>query len=554
LSAVAARPSRPGELGTTRAPGSFSVGPSAAGDRLRRLAPTLVAAILAAIYVIVSPPSLDLAAHLFRAQLFRDQGFALWNNFWYAGHHIVGYSLLFPAVSAALSPQLAAALAATGTAAIFALLARRHFGRRAWLGAVLFGAATATDLYTGRLAFAFGALPALGAVLALDSGRPGLACGLALLSPLCSPVAALFVGLVASGYALGAVISQRRVRPALPAIAVTVAALAPAVLLAIVFPTGGSEPFGFLTLLPILVLAVVALIALPGDAITLRAGTAIYALATIIVYVVSSPIGSNITRMGALLAAPVAALVWWRRRTPLLLVAALPLLCLGWSAPIRDLLSVSHSASASTGYYRPLLNFLHRESLPPASPFRIEIPFTRFHWEAYMVATRFPIARGWERQLDIKDNPIFYRGHLTGATYETWLHQNAIRFVAAPDAPLDYSARQEMALIRRGLPYLHLVMHSAHWRVYAAGHATPIVTGVATLKAIGGDWLELDARTPGTVLVRVRFSPYWALTQGSGCVAPQGQYTRLTLHRAGPVRLVTHFSLNRIEATSPRCT
>jgi hypothetical protein len=510
--------------------------------------------MLAATYVAISPPSLDLAAHLFRAQLFRDEGFGLWNNFWYSGHHIVGYSLLFPAVSAALSPQLAAGLAATGTAAIFAVLARRHFGRRAWLGAVLFGAATAIDLYTGRLAFAFGALPALGAVLALDCGRHRLACLLALLSPLCSPVAALFAALAASGYALAALISQHRVRPALPAIAVIVSALAPVVVLAIVFPTGGSEPFGFLTLFPILLLAMVALITLPTDAITLRAGVAIYALAMVIVYLVSSPIGSNIARMGALLAAPVAALVWWRRRTPLLLVAVLPLLFLGWSAPVRDLLSVSNSPSVSAGYYRPLLNFLNRESLLPAPPFRIEIPFTRFHWEAYVVASRFPIARGWERQIDIKDNPIFYRGHLTAGAYETWLHQNAIRFVAAPDAPLDYSARQEMALIRHGLPYLHLVTHSVHWRVYAVAHATPIVTGVATLRAIGGDWLELDARTPGTVLVRVRFSPYWALTRGSGCVAPQGQDTRLTLWRAGPIRLATHFSLNRIGATSPRCT
>jgi len=123
-------------------------------------------------------------------------------------------------------------------------------------------------------------------------------------------------------------VSRRRVRPALPAIAVTVAALAPAVLLAIAFPAGGSEPFGFLTLFPILLLAVVALVTLPADAVTLRAGVVIYALATILVYLVSSPIGSNITRMGALLAAPVAALVWWRRRTPLFLVAALPLLAM----------------------------------------------------------------------------------------------------------------------------------------------------------------------------------------------------------------------------------
>ena len=49
-------------------------------ELLQRLAPTLVAAAFAAAYVIISPPSLDLAAHLFRAQLFRMEGFGIWNN------------------------------------------------------------------------------------------------------------------------------------------------------------------------------------------------------------------------------------------------------------------------------------------------------------------------------------------------------------------------------------------------------------------------------------------------------------------------------------------
>jgi hypothetical protein len=531
------------------------VGESTVGrERLLRLAPTLVAAVFAAAYVIVSPPSLDLAAHLFRAQLFRQEGFGLWNNLWYSGHNIIGYSVLFPAISAALSPQLAAAVAATGTAALFEPLAQRHFGQRAWLGAILFGAATATDLYTGRLAFAFGALPALGALVALDYDRAPLACTLALLSALCSPVAALFAALAGSAYAVGALVAERRIRPALGAVGVVVAALAPIALLAIAFPEGGREPFAFSTLWPILALAAVALAVLPKDWLTLRVGVAIYTLATIGAYVVPSPVGSNVARLGTFLGAPLAALLWWRRRTAVLLIAMAPLLYLAWAPAARDLWTASNNQSASTEYYQPLLRFLSRESVAPAAPFRIEIPFTGFHWESYVVATHVAIARGWERQLDIKDNPIFYSGHLTAASYKRWLHQNAVRFVAASDAPLDYSARQEMALIRHGLPYLHLVMRSAHWHVYQVLDATPIVEGVATLRAIGPDWLELNARARGTVLVHVRFSPYWALGRGSGCVAPDGQNTLLTLRRAGPVRMVMRFSLERIQATSPRCS
>jgi hypothetical protein len=525
--------------------------PSAPNWPWIRLAPTLIAAALAAGYVIADPPSIDLADHLFRAHLFAQQGFGLWNNYWYGGHHILGYSVVFPAVSAALTPQLAAALAATATAALFEPLARRHFGARAWLGAVLFGAATATDLYTGRLALAFGVLPALGAVAALDTGATAAACLLAFLAALCSPVAALFAALAAAAYALAALIARRRIGPALPGAAVAAAALVPVGALAIAFPEGGTEPFALGTLLPILVIAALALPATPRRHVTLRAGIAIYAVACIAVYLVPSPVGSNIARLGVFVAAPLAALVWWPRRRALLAAAILPLLYVGWQAAVADVAATAGDPSTTAAYYQPLLTYLREQSGPP---FRIEIPFTASHWEAYYVARSFPIARGWERQLDRVDNPLFYGSHLTASAYDAWLHRNAIRFVAVPDVAVDYSAAAERRLIDRGLPYLHLVMRSRHWRVYAVADPTPIATGPARLRALGGDWLTLTARAPGTVTIRVRFTPYWAITQGDGCVAPQGPYTRLTLRRAGPVRLATRFALGRIGARSPRCS
>ena len=85
-------------------------------ERWTRIAPTLLAAVLAAAYVIISPASLDLPAHLLRAKLFATEGFGLWNNWWYGGQHVVLYSVLFPPVAAALTPQLAAALATVGRA------------------------------------------------------------------------------------------------------------------------------------------------------------------------------------------------------------------------------------------------------------------------------------------------------------------------------------------------------------------------------------------------------------------------------------------------------
>ncbi|MBV9311113.1 MAG: hypothetical protein JOZ73_09780, partial [Solirubrobacterales bacterium] len=231
--------------------------------QLKRVAPTLVAGLLALLYVIVSPPSFDLAAHLFRAKLFSSEGFGVWNNLWYGGHHTPGYSVLFPAVSALLTPQLAAGIAATATAAIFESLVHRRYGPDAWLGALWFGAtATAINLYTGRLAFAFGLLPAMAAVLALSRRRWILACVLAVITALCSPVAALFLALAGAAHAVGGLLSKRTtavggllgkrtVGITAPGIAVAACALVPVGLLSVAFPEGGVEPFSQATLWPI---------------------------------------------------------------------------------------------------------------------------------------------------------------------------------------------------------------------------------------------------------------------------------------------------------------
>jgi hypothetical protein len=516
----------------------------------RRLAPTALAAVLAAIYVIVSPPSGDLAAHMLRAKLFATAGFGLWNNWWYAGHSVVLYSVLFPALAAALTPQLVAALASVASAALFEPLVHRRFGADAWLGALWFAAATATSLYTGRLTFAFGMLPAVATALALERGRPWLACAAALLTALASPVAALFAGLAGAAAALGALSRENRRGGVWSGLAVAGAALIPVGLLALAFPEGGSEPFAFSAFWPVPLIGLGLALVAPRRERVLLAGIGLYVAGTAVSFALASAIGSNSSRLAELLAGPLAALLLWPRRRLLLALAAVPLLYLQWHAPVRDVSSAGGPAMTSA-YYRPLLSFLGRAGGPP---FRIEIPFTKFHWEAYAVAPRFPLARGWERQLDIKYNRLFYAGDLTAASYERWLHARAIRFVALADAPLDYSARAERALIDSRPPYLRLVWHSPHWRVYAVADATPIVQGVARLRELGPNWMLLNAERPGQALIRVHYTPYWEITKGAGCVAPAGQYTALRVSRAGTIRIGVGFSLGRIRARSPRCT
>ena len=544
----------------------------------RRAAPAILAAVLAAVYAIWSPRSLDLADALTRVKLFNAEGFGIWDNWWYGGHHTPGYSVLFAPIGAALGPQLAGALAVVGTAALFEPLAHDHFGADAWLGALWFAAGASTDLFTGRLTFALGLLPAVAAVLALSRGRPWLASLLAFITALASPVAALFTALAGLAYTGGrlwdksarefgantgaAARAADRTRGPSGALnvaerhglAVAVASLAPIVVLAVVFPEGGTEPFAFSALWPIPVIALLLLVLLPRGERTLGTGVVLYTIGCVLAYAIPTAVGSNAARLGTLLAGPLVALILWRRRMVLLLVCAIPLLYVQAQAAVRDVSQADADPATTAAYYRPLLGFLARESAPPNPPFRTEIPFTEDHWEAYEVAPRFALARGWERQLDIKDNSLFYGGTLTATAYRAWLDRLAVRFVAVADAPLDYSAREEVALIDRGLPYLRLVWRSRHWRVYAVADPTTIVEGHATLRAFGPDSLTIDATAPGSVYVRVRFTPYWALSGGQGCVAPDGDFTRVTLRRAGQVRLVIRFALDRIQAHSPRCT
>lgn len=73
------------------------------------------------------------------------------------------------------------------------------------------------------------------------------------------------------------------------------------------------------------------------------------------------------------------------------------------------------------------------------------------HWESAYIAPTFPVARGWERQLDVAYDPIFYLpGALTARSYPSWLLANGVSYVALPGTALDYAATSEASLLRSG--------------------------------------------------------------------------------------------------------
>ncbi|MEO7197233.1 MAG: hypothetical protein ABIZ50_02040, partial [Solirubrobacterales bacterium] len=68
-------------------------------------------------YLIFDPASTDLAAQTFRADLWSEHGWVLWNEAWYSGHLVPGYSLIYPPLGALLGPRLVGVVAAIVAAA-----------------------------------------------------------------------------------------------------------------------------------------------------------------------------------------------------------------------------------------------------------------------------------------------------------------------------------------------------------------------------------------------------------------------------------------------------
>jgi hypothetical protein len=528
------------------------------------LAP-LLAAALAGAWLLTQPRTPDLAAQAYRVGLFVRDGFGVWDNNWYAGHHLPGYSLLFPPLAALLGLRIVGAAGAVASAFLFDRLARAHFGARARWGILWFAAATVTDLLIGRLTFGLGVALGLGALLALQRQRRWPVVALAVLCAAASPVAGVFLALAGAAYALSARRWRAGALVVLPGLALVGA-------LAVAFPEGGSQPFSPGAFWAALIFPALAIALIPRRERTLRVGAGVYALTVIASYALNTPMGGNVSRLGAMLCGPLlvcatagssAAELDGPARAllsrlpgrlavaPIVVVAAL-LAAWQWNGPVREVVKGVSDDSVGLSYYRPLIDFLDRHREPVA---RLEVPFTLTHWDAAVLGRRFALARGWERQLDTKYDPLFYAHGPSPASYRAWLQSAGVRYVALPDVRLDPSSRTEGQLIRAGLPFLRPVWHSAHWRVYELVGSQPLAAGAGRLTELGADDFRLSMRHAGWVWVRVHFTPYWRIAEGAGCVQrAEGDWTMVRSDRPGPVRVVADFSVGRLFDRGPRCT
>jgi hypothetical protein len=523
--------------------------------------------VLLTVWLLWRPPSPDLAAQVYRIHLFSAAGFSIWDNNWYGGHYLPDYSLLFAPIAALLGLYWTGIIAVTLSTLIFRQLVAEHFGPRTPLACVLFALGGSGDLFIGRIAFALGVTFGLGSVLSLVRGHR---IGAALLSFGCaaaSPVAAVFLVLVACTD----LTSSRRVARAAvlggPAAGLTLALL-------VLFPGGGYEPFALSSLLAATGASLALILLLAPRERLLRRGAQLYLLTLLLCYIVASPMGSNAVRFGLLFAPAClagrleikdiqrafahASRCWQliKGHDParasrigrvgaawlmVLLSAALVL----WQVdgPLEQAVGASLDPASQYSFYAPAIRFL--DSRADGQPMRIEVPFTSSHWDATILGERFDLARGWERQLDTRYDQLFYTRQLTARGYQAWLLETGVRYVALSSAPLDFSSVQESALIRGGLPFLREVFKSADWRIFAVLGAEPLASGPGELTAMDDDGFTLDALRAGRFLVRVRYTPYWAIATGAGSISESRDgWTEVSIDHRGEVGVDAEFSLH----------
>ncbi len=526
-------------------------------DRLRGSPAWVITALLGVVYLIIAPSSPDLAAASYRSNLFASVGFSIWDNSWYGGHHLLAYSVFAPALGALVGTRVLVAVSLTAAAALFAAFIDGLFPPRATRVATLWLAAgLGVQMLSSRVAFDLGLAIGLGSLLAARRGHIWAALLLAAATSLASPVDGAFLAMAYVAWGLG---GSSRAR----ATALTAAALVPIALIEVAFPEGGTQPFAVSAFWPALLGVVVLAVLVPPEQRVLRIGVALYAVAMLAAYVVPSALGANSDRLGAIFAGPVAACVLLesspeRRRRMILLVLAPFLVYWQVNEPLGDFQAAVSDPGVSASYYAPLIGELHTLGVGyGARPARIEVVPLATHWEARWVAPHVMLARGWERQLDDLRNPLFYEEsrRLTAQGYRRWLSENAVSFVALPDAKVDYSAEEEAALLRGSPPgYLREVWRSRHWRLFQVLGAQPLAQPPAVVSDVGVESVTMRVPAAGSYTVRVRFTPYWKVVPG-GCVSEApGGWTRVSARGAGVLQLKIDFSLSRVLSHGPRCS
>jgi hypothetical protein len=469
----------------------------------------------------------DLSAQIARAEFAGAYPSSAYDFSWYGGIPPAGYSILAPYLFAAFGTRQATSVAAVLCGGLLALLLVRHRVARPRAAVLWVAVAVWTGLVAGQATFIVGVSAALGCVAVIDGSRWPRAMHwsavvvLAAVSSMVSPVAGLFLGVAAAAFFL---IGRRA-----DGIVIGVAAGAPLAISAYL-SVGGVQPIDAHSAVPSLLGAIFVFLAVPRRVV--RIGAAIYGLGAIVAWVVPTPVGSNVERLGLLLAGPLLAgmgMTRTRRARPLLAIALGGIAIWQLAAPVRDVAggSAPRMHDPDTVALRQELHALHADTA------RVEAVPEYGHWESAELAGTVQLARGWERQIDATRNPLFYQPTLTAAAYHQWLRINAVRYVVlAPNTKPDYAAVTETAIVRAGQPWLVPIWRNTSWQLYQVLDSQPLASPPATILNAGPATITITMPQPASSIVRVYYSKLLQVS-GDAIITQAGRWTRLTAYRPG---------------------
>ncbi|MDG9719980.1 MFS transporter [Streptomyces sp. DH24] len=463
----------------------------------------------------------DLAAQDAWAEFVGRHPDSAYNLAWYGGMHPVSYSVVSPYLMSVLGVRTTMMISGTVSAGLLTMVLIRSRSVRNPLWAALAGVfALFCNAASGRVTFGLGTVFALGAVAVVFCwpyrwrhrrwAKALCAAPLAALATMASPVAGLFVGLVAVALFL-----QRR-RPGAWALG-----LAPAAVVAVsawLFPFSGTQPMSYASVILPLAFSVLVCVLVPRDWKTVRLTSGVYALSVVLVWLISSQIGSNITRLAMLFAgvALLAALPFTVPRSRKWYALVVSFLGFNVWIGVKAVNDVVHTAPAAS-WSRELAPLVNELQEVRAERGRVEVVPARSHREASALAPYVNLARGWNRQADMERNPLFYDDTLNSANYHEWLKRWAVHFVVVPkDQPDGDGGERERELVQRGLPYLKQIWGDANWQLFEVTDPTPLAEPNATvLRAEQGE-VTVDVRRAGRILIRIPYSPWLSIVDDEG--------------------------------------
>jgi hypothetical protein len=505
--------------------------------------PVVVASSLAGVlhllwWRLLATPGGDIAAQDAWAAFAKAHPGSAYDLAWYGGMHPVSYSAISPYLMAFLGVRPTMVVAGTLAAGLLALLLERsRHVPSPMLPSVLGALALTGNAVSGRVTFGLGLVFGLAAMVAVfawptkASGRPtqppmriATIVLLTALATAASAVAGLFLGLVAAAMWL---VGDRRLAYAVGLPPVAVVAVS-----AWLFPLSGVQPMAWYSAVLPSVAALSAVLLFPREWRMLRMLGLVYLVAVQLAWLVPSPVGTNISRLGLIFAgvglvamlpardwARSLAAAWVARTVTACLVAAALITSLSWQVGLaaRDAISTAPPESLSLDL-QPLVQALGARG---AGLGRVEVVPTASHREATALAPYVNLARGWNRQADAARNRVFYRDRpLTAEAYQRWLARWAVRFVVLSKATPDDAAVEEAALVSAGLPYLKPVWNDDEWTVYEVSTPRPLVSSPARVLAFDAAQVTLYTPSPGPVTVRVAYSRWLGLVDELGRPVP----------------------------------